>query len=164
MWHLSRCGLTAHWVLRPPHCPFIQSAPAGFAYKVIVEDSVKSLAKVQRDNMHCSSLIHPDSCFIVEGNTFHQVWIHADYSWSPSYLFEGIVVKLAGQQLPSCFFCRLGWHLLLSNSQTLLFIPMTFQRWSWVAWPWCPPAPSARVSVHQQGPWTRGSQVCLGVL
>lgn len=46
--------------------------------------------------------------------------------------------------------CRLGWHLLLSSPQTLLFIPMTFQRWSRVACPWCPPAASAHLNVYQR--------------
>lgn len=65
---------------------------------------------------------------------------------------------------PSCLFCRPGWHSLLSSPQTLLWIPMTIQRWSWVDWLWCPPAPAALVSVYRQGPSTCGSQVCVGVL
>lgn len=38
------------------------------SYEDVVEDSVKALAEVLVDNIHCSSFIHPASCSITEGN------------------------------------------------------------------------------------------------
>ncbi|KAJ7415731.1 Pleckstrin like proteiny domain-containing family A member 5 [Willisornis vidua] len=53
-------------VLNPPHCPLMPSTFAEFACKDAVRDSVDSLTEVQIDNIHCSPLIHLDSCLIIE--------------------------------------------------------------------------------------------------
>ncbi|KAJ7419643.1 hypothetical protein WISP_52739 [Willisornis vidua] len=50
--------------LSPPHCPLIQSTLPEFAHENVVGDSIKSLTEFEIGNIHCSSLIHPGSCFI----------------------------------------------------------------------------------------------------
>lgn len=66
-------GSAVQLALNPPHHPLIQSTLPEFAYEDAVRDSVKSLADTKVDNIHCSSLIHSDSCFITEGSGASQV-------------------------------------------------------------------------------------------
>ncbi|KAJ7400839.1 hypothetical protein BTVI_101645 [Pitangus sulphuratus] len=66
----------------PPHCPLIQSILTEFTYEDVVRDSVKSLAEVKVDSIHCSPLIHPSSFFIIEGNQVGQ----ASFTFSESML------------------------------------------------------------------------------
>lgn len=46
----------------------MQSPLPDLAYEDVTVDSVKSLAEAQVDKIHCSPLIYPASCPIVEGN------------------------------------------------------------------------------------------------
>ncbi|KAJ7397362.1 hypothetical protein BTVI_136460 [Pitangus sulphuratus] len=61
-------GSAIHSVLNPPHCPLIQPTFPEFSCEDIMGNSVKSLAEIQVDNIHCSPLIYPASYPTVEGN------------------------------------------------------------------------------------------------
>ena len=50
-------------VLNPPHCHTVLVYP-----QVVVGDSVKRLAEIKRDNIHCSPLIYSASYDVIEGN------------------------------------------------------------------------------------------------
>ncbi|XP_052520447.1 uncharacterized protein LOC128071593 [Tympanuchus pallidicinctus] len=54
-------------VLNPPHCPLIHPTLPQLCYKDVVGDSIKSLAEIKVDYIHCSPPIHPARDNIIEG-------------------------------------------------------------------------------------------------
>ena len=60
-------SFTSQPVLSSPQCPHIYPALSMLHYKYVVGDSVKCLAEVKIQNIHCSSLIYPASDGVIEG-------------------------------------------------------------------------------------------------
>ncbi|XP_048785824.1 uncharacterized protein LOC125686152 isoform X3 [Lagopus muta] len=53
-------------VLNPPHCPLIYPTLPQLCYKDVVGDSIKCLAEIKVDYIHCSAPIHPARDNIIE--------------------------------------------------------------------------------------------------
>ncbi|XP_048785819.1 uncharacterized protein LOC125686147 isoform X4 [Lagopus muta] len=54
-------------VLNPPHCPLIYPTLPQLCYKDVMGDSIKCLAEIKVDYIHCSPPIHPARDNIIEG-------------------------------------------------------------------------------------------------
>ncbi|XP_048790623.1 uncharacterized protein LOC125688470 [Lagopus muta] len=54
-------------VLNPPHCPLIYPTLPQLCYKDVMGDSIKCLAEIKVDYIHCSPHIHPARDNIIEG-------------------------------------------------------------------------------------------------
>ncbi|XP_048788485.1 uncharacterized protein LOC125687398 [Lagopus muta] len=54
-------------VLNPPHCPLIYPTLPQLCYKDVMGNSIKCLAEIKVDYIHCSPPIHPARDNIIEG-------------------------------------------------------------------------------------------------
>ncbi|RMC16371.1 hypothetical protein DUI87_06698 [Hirundo rustica rustica] len=84
-------------VLDPPHCPLTQTTLPEF--EDVVGDSDEILAKAEVGNIHCSSLIHPCTRFILEAiRSISLKFFDLGVPWAPAVLGDDVCKYLVSTE------------------------------------------------------------------